>query len=53
MGTVYVDNKAAERTPYRGGSWGYASGAGLGFCGLRYPRSDSVDGLGFFSAYQL
>ncbi len=50
-GTVYVNNNAAERLPYRGGNYGNASAAGLGYAmGLSNPRSYSSGALGFRSA---
>lgn len=52
VGQLYTRNEG-ERFPYRGGSWGFTSGAGVFALSLNYPRSDSSTLLGFRSAFVL
>lgn len=47
----YVNNGAAERWLYRGGSYISGSNAGVFYVSLNYPRSSANGYLGFRSAY--
>ena len=48
----YMNNGAGlERLAYRGGSWGYTSGAGVVCADGSYSRSGSSTSIGFRSAY--
>ena len=47
----YANNGAAERFPYRGGSWLYGALAGVFSTGLIDPRSHSGSHFGFRSAF--
>ena len=48
---LYANNAEAERFPFRGGHWYYGAGHGVFYTILGYPRSDSLAGVGFRSAY--
>ena len=47
----YMNNGAAERFAFRGGSWGYSSNGGVFYLGGSNARSDTSNGLGFRSAF--
>ena len=49
-GRVYMRN-FGERLPYRGGSWGSGSAAGLAALSCNYSRVDTLSGLGFRLAF--
>jgi sulfatase modifying factor 1 len=50
VGTLYFDTDG-ERVPLRGGAWGNASAAGLGYLILSNVRSYSFASVGFFPAF--
>lgn len=50
QGRIYA-NTEGERLPYRGGSWGSGSDAGLAALNLNSPRSGSSTGIGFRPAF--
>lgn len=47
----YMNNGAAERFPFRGGSWHYGTDAGVFDMRLGYARSYSAGAIGFRSAF--
>lgn len=47
----YANNGAAERSPYRGGSWIHGTSAGVFCASLYYPRSYTNSYFGFRSAF--
>lgn len=48
---LYANNGAAERTPFRGGSWSSGSGAGVFYTYLYYSRTNTSTSFGFRSAF--
>lgn len=50
-GDGHYMNNSGERLPICGGNWLSASGAGVFSVDLRDPRSNSITGVGFRSAY--
>lgn len=47
----WLNNGAAERFPFRGGSWSHGASAGVFSTYLFYPRSNVDHGIGFRSAF--
>jgi hypothetical protein len=49
-GYIYARNYG-DRFPFRGGSWNYGTGAGLGALSLDSPRSSASGSIGFRPAF--